>query len=199
MKKYFLFAITLIGLFVLIFHLSQTYSLFESDITDSPSIALARWKIRVGDTYLTSLTTEDEKFDLTSINWSNANHVREGKGAPGSVGSFDVIIDPSTTDTSFLYRIVIDTEVFNKSGIKVTSVSEVGGHEFSLVSENTYQGIAHLKEIKNKEKYDIKIELVWEDNDNEEGNLADYELGSKANTKINLPIHVNVYQYSAKG
>ena len=48
----------------------------------------------------------------------------------------------------------------------------------------------------NKEKYDIKIELVWEDN--EENNSADYELGSRANTKINLPIHINIYQYNSE-
>ncbi len=196
MKKYFLFTLTLMGLFVLIFQISKTYSLFESSITNSADISLASWKIKVGDTYLTSLTSEDEEFDLTSINWSNANHVREGKGAPGSSGSFDVIIDPLTTDTSFLYEIVIDTEIFNESGLKITSVSEVDGHEFSNTGENTYQGIAHLKEIKNKEKYDIKIELVWEDN--EDNNSADYELGSKADTKINLPIHVNIYQYNSK-
>ena len=196
MKKYFLFALTLMGLFVLIFQISKTYSWFESSIIDSADIPLAGWKIKVGDTYLTSLTSEDEEFDLTSINWSNANHVRKGKGAPGSSGSFDVIIDPLTTDTSFLYNIEIDTGILNQSGLKITSIKEINGHEFSNSNENTYQGIAHLKEIKNKEKYDIKIELVWEDN--EENNSADYELGSRANTKINLPIHINIYQYNSE-
>ncbi len=196
MKKYFLFTLTLMGLFVLIFQISKTYSLFESSVIDSADISLASWKIKVGDTYLTSLTSEDEEFDLTSINWSNANHVREGKGAPGSSGSFDVIIDPLTTDTSFLYNIEIDTGILNQSGLKITSIKEINGHEFSNISENTYQGIAHLKEIKNKEKYDIKIELVWEDN--EENNSADYELGSRADTKINLPIHVNISQYNSE-
>ena len=196
MKKYFYSLLTILCFSFLLCQIVKTYSLFESNIDNEVGVSVASWKIKVGDTYITSLSNDDESFDLGSIKWESASHVRDGSGAPGSKGSFDIIINPLTTDTSFLYEIFIDKDKMNNSMIEITSVREVGGHEFFNYSDNTYRGIALLKDIKNKVTYDIRVDLVWKDNG--DNNSSDYALGTLASKRVNLPIKVMVRQYDGK-
>lgn len=191
MKKSLTFVAILL-LFITLLAIKNTYSLFESNGDGIVSENLAKWQIKVGDTYLTTLSKEDEEFNLDNITWSNGTHVKDGKGTPGAKGSFEIVIDPLKTETSFLYYITIDMDSLNNSAITLESVSEKNGYEFIKQDENTYVGLAKLSDIKKKNKYYIDVNLVWNDIDN--NNLSDYELGSKTNT-VKLPIHIKTIQY----
>lgn len=191
MKKSLTFVAILL-LFITLLVIKNTYSLFESNGDGVVSESLAKWQIKVGDTYLTTLSKEDEEFDLSSITWSNGTHVKDGKGTPGANGSFEIVIDPLKTETSFLYYITIDMDSLGNSAISLESVSEKNGYEFIKIDENTYVGLAKLSDIKNKHKYYIDVNLVW--NDIEDNNLSDYELGSKTSS-VKLPIHIKTIQY----
>lgn len=191
-KKIFIILCALVFI-ALCLEVKNVYSLFETNGTDSVSERLATWKIKVNNTYLTTLSEDRKTFDLGSIEWESNGHVKSGKAAPGSVGKFYIEIDPTTTEVSFLYEITFDTSSLNNSEFQIINVSEIHGKNFIRTSENTYVGIVPLKEIRANTKYKIEANVIW--NNKEENNKADYELGSKADMKIDIPVSINVRQY----
>lgn len=193
MKKKIL--IILGGLFFLLLCLEvrNTYSLFETNGEAIVSKKLAKWQIKVNNTYLTTLSEDRNTFSLGSIEWESIDHVKEGKAAPGSKGKFYIEIDPTTTEVSFLYEITLDTSSLNNSEFQITNVREVNDKQLIRISENTYVGIVPLKEIQAKTKYNVEVSVIW--NNNEANNEADYELGSRADLEIDIPVMVEVRQY----
>lgn len=193
MRKKILIILCISLFIILCLEIKNTYSLFETNGEAAVEENLATWKIKVNNTYLTTLTEDRNTFDLGSMNWESQNHVKEGKAAPGSVGTFYIEIDPTTTEVSFLYEITLDTSSLNNTEFQIQSVREVNGKTFIRTNENTYVGIVPLREIQASTKYRVEISVIW--NNKEENNEADYKLGSMANTGINLPIKIEARQY----
>lgn len=193
MRKKILIILCISLFIILCLEIKNTYSLFETNGEAVVEENLATWKIKVNNTYLTTLTEDRNSFDLGSMNWESQNHVKEGKAAPGSVGTFYIEIDPTTTEVSFLYEITLDTSSLNNTEFQIQSVREVNGKTFIRTNENTYVGIVPLREIQASTKYRVEISVIW--NNKEENNEADYKLGSMANTGINLPIKIEARQY----
>ena len=193
MRKKILIILCGIIFIILCLEVKNTYSLFETDGEATASKNLAKWQIKVNNTYITTLSEERNTFSLGSIEWESKGHVKEGKAAPGSVGKFYIEIDPTTTEVSFIYEITLDTSSLNNSEFQISSVAEVNGKSFIRTSENTYVGIVPLNEIKTNTKYKVEVNIVW--NNNEENNEADYKLGSKADIEIDIPVSVLVRQY----
>lgn len=193
MRKKILIILCISLFIILCLEIKNTYSLFETNGEAVVEENLATWKIKVNNTYLTTLTEDRNTFDLGSMNWESQNHVKEGKAAPGSVGTFYIEIDPTTTEVSFLYEITLDTSSLNNTEFQIQSVREVNGKTFIRTNENTYVGIVPLREIQASTKYRVEISVIW--NNKEENNEADYKLGSMANTGINLPIKIEARQY----
>ena len=193
MRKKILIILCISLFIILCLEIKNTYSLFETNGEAVVEENLATWKIKVNNTYLTTLTEDRNTFDLGSMNWESQNHVKEGKAAPGSVGTFYIEIDPTTTEVSFLYEITLDTSSLNNTEFQIQSVREVNGKTFIRTNENTYVGIVPLREIQASTRYRVEISVIW--NNKEENNEADYKLGSMANTGINLPIKIEARQY----
>lgn len=193
MKKKILIILCASVLILLCLEVKNTYSLFETNGTGVASEKLAKWQIKVNNTYVTTLTEDRNTFNLGSIEWENQGHVKVGKAAPGSVGKFYIEIDPTNTEVSFLYELTLDTSSLNNSEFQITNVKEVNGKTFLRTSENTYVGIVPLNEIQTSTKYKIEVNVIW--NNKEENNKADYELGSRADLEIDIPVTVVVRQY----
>lgn len=193
MGKKFLIILCVSLLIILCLEVKNTYSLFETDGEATVSEQLATWKIKVNNTYLTTLTEDRNTFDLGNMEWESQNHVKEGKAAPGSIGKFYIEIDPTTTEVSFLYEITLDISSLNNSELQIQDVKELNGKNLIRTKENTYVGIVPLKEIQTGNKYKIEVSVIW--NNKEENNEADYALGSKGNEKINIPVVIETRQY----
>ena len=193
MKKRVLIILCISFFVILCLEVKNTYSLFETNGSAVVDKNLANWQIKVNNTYLNTLSEDKKTFSLGSILWDSKNHVKEGKAAPGSVGMFYIEIDPTATEVSFLYEITFDTSSLNNSEFEISSVREVNGKQFIRISENTYVGIVPLREIKTNTKYKVKVDVTW--NNNDDNNEADYELGSKADLEIDIPVSVTARQY----
>ncbi|MCI6265674.1 MAG: hypothetical protein MR598_02360 [Erysipelotrichaceae bacterium] len=193
MKKTFLIILCTIFLILLCLEVQKTYSLFETNGTAVAGEPLAKWQIKVNNTYLTTLTEDRNTFSLGSINWENQGHVKTGKAAPGSVGKFYIEIDPCQTEVSFLYEITLDLSKLENSEFQISEVKEVNGKNLIRTGEYTYVGIIPLTEIQANTKHKVEVSVVW--NNKEENNEADYELGSRADLEIDIPVTVVARQY----
>ena len=193
MKKHILIVLCVVSVIALIIQITYTYSLFETDRDAVIVTPLAKWNVLVNNTNVTYNLSQDNSFSLGGINWQSGNHVREGKAAPGSVGTFEINIDPTDTEVSFLYEITIDTSELLDEEFYIASVSESGNHEFIRTGENTYVGIARLSDNQNGSIYHVEISIAW--NNNEENNNQDYQLGILANETVNIPVSLNFIQY----
>lgn len=194
-KRITVIGATLIAV-ILFIELFYTYSLFETNKQIPVSSDLAKWHVKVNNTMVTGTATSVNTFNMGSINWNSGGHVRSGKAAPGSIGSIEIEIDPTDTQVSFAYEITINTSSLENNEFKITSVSETNGKEFIQTGENTYVGIARLADNTNGQKYNIEINVTW--NNNENNNTSDYELGKKAEIEVNLPISINITQYTGE-
>ena len=192
-KRITVIGVTLIAV-ILFIALYYTYSLFETNKEITVSSDIAKWNVKVNNTMVTGGGTTAATFNLGSINWSSGGHVRSGKAAPGSTGNFTIEIDPTNTDVSFTYELTIDTSSLENDEFIISRVRETNGNEFIRTGENTYVGIARLNNNKNGRKYNVEINITW--NNNEENNSSDYELGKKAELEVNIPVSLNIEQYT---
>ena len=110
MKKQIVYAILVVVLIIVstISLTVYTYSLFESDATVSTTNDTAKWNIKVNNNMVTSLSPSQNEINIGSIQWNSGGHVRSGKAAPGSVGSFEILLDPTDTQVSFIYELEMD-------------------------------------------------------------------------------------------
>lgn len=174
----------------------KTYSLFETNGAGEATSSLAKWQIKVNNSDVTTLTEKNNAFVLGSIDWGNQTHVKAGKAAPGSIGSFDIFVNPFGTEVAFLYELTFDLAGLTNTEFGISSVLEVNGKELVRTGENTYTGIARLSDIQNNTIYHVQVKVAW--NNNELNNEADYDLGSKANQEVYIPVKVMVRQYEGE-
>ena len=192
-KKILLIIACVLSVCMLIISTIRTYALFESTGTGEASSRLANWKIKINNTNIVNLTETNRTFNLGSVNWTNQNHVKAGKGAPGSIGTLHIIIDPDDTEVSFTYELTFDLTALNNSEFQIHSISETSGETLIRTGENTYTGIAYLNDIQNNKEYDIEIQFIW--NNSVLNDEDDYELGRRAGEDINIPIAIRAKQY----
>lgn len=171
-----------------------TYALFQTNKPVPTSNDLAKWNIKVNDAMVTGSGSNQNTFTIGSISWQSGGHVRPGKAAPGSTGSFEIEIDPTDTQVSFFYTLSVDLTGLDNDEFVISSVSETNGNTFIRTGENTYVGIAYLGDNVNGQKYNILINLTWYNDDN--NNEADYELGSRADLGVNVPVEIVFTQYT---
>ena len=194
MKKHILVILCVFSSMFLLRQIIYTYSLFETERETVVAPPIAKWNVLVNNTLLTNNYGQQNTFDLGSISWNSGGHVRQGRAAPGSVGTFEIEIDPTDTEVSFLYELVIDMSLLNNDRIVIQSVTEEDGHEFVRTGEYTYVGIARYSDISDGDTYNIDIDIIW--NNDESNNHNDYELGKRAEDVVSVPVSINIVQYT---
>ena len=195
--KRVLWVVFILMIGVVFLEVKNTYSLFETDSTISVSSELANWNVKINDSYITDLTTESNTIELGEISWDSMGHVVSGKAAPGSIGKFNIEIDPTDTEVSFVYELVIDLSSLDNNEFFIEYVNEINDYELVRTGENTYSSIVTLKEIESGIKHNIEVGLRW--NNNEDNNMSDYELGSSVIEGIDIPISISLRQYTGEG
>ena len=196
MKKHILIVLCVVSVVLLFIQITYTYSLFETDRDAVIFSPIAKWNIMVNDSFVTSDTTQENSFRLGGVDWSSGNHVREGKAAPGSVGTFEINIDPTDTEVSFLYEITIDTSDFLNEEFYISGVRELNSEEFVRTGEATYVGVARLSDIQNGKIYHVEIDISW--NNNDSNNDKDYQLGISAEEEVTIPVSLRFIQYTGE-
>lgn len=188
-KVFVIIFLLIIILATIIYAIISTYATFRSEFSGEMKLENATWRILVNKTDISSSTVKN--FTIDTINVDESQGVEPGKLAPGLRGNFNILIDPTDTDVSIKYEIKIDTSNLNTTNIEVESVEETNiGNKLVLTGVNSYTGIIHLDDIKNGITQNIKINLIWaEDGD------QDINVGGIPNNKIQIPVQIKFTQY----
>ena len=188
MNKKRLYLICFIFLLVTIFTIVDSYGLFESDNTLSVDNNIARWNVLINGSDI----KYNDTFVVDKVNLIDNENVQSGKIAPGSLGYFDIVIDPSDTDTAIRYDVTFDFSSLNNK-VVVSSIEEVYSGNLIRTDLNTYSKVITLDDIKNNAVNTVRIYIKWDNN--EEDNDTDSEIGSIINNHISIPVTVSASQY----
>ena len=187
-KKRITFLVVLSILLLVIFFSTYSYALFESDITGNVETNVASWKIKINNDLVSE--GQESEFVIDSINYTQTDsNVRSGKFAPGIEGYYDLIIDPTDTEVSIKYSIIIDD--FETENLKVDRLELLSGG--TLTAEgNTYTNIIPLND---HTPQTIRFYLIWTDLNTKESNIEDSKIGVRDNPDVKIPVTVNLIQY----
>ena len=184
--------LTIIAFAISIYYIVTVYAVFYSEATGTVESDLAKWNIFINGTNISSGVTEE--FTMSVFNVENNANIETGKIAPGLRGNFIISINPVDTEVSVRYDISIDTSYLEDKKITLVSVEETGtSNTITKTGENTYTGVMLRKNIKNNYKNDIKITFYWKND--EANNEQDTSIGTTFNSKLQVPVVVNVIQY----
>lgn len=186
MNKKILYFICGLCLSMTIFMVIDSYGLFESKNVLNVDSNIAKWNVFINGTDI----KKNETFVVDKINLINNDNVLEGKMAPGSKGYFDIVIDPTDTDTSIRYDISFDFSSLNDK-IVVSGIEEITSGNLVRTGKNTYSKVITLNEIKNGITNIIRVYIKWDNSDDE----SDSAIGSVINNFINVPVTIAAYQY----
>ena len=190
--KKFLIILTLIMFVVTIYKISSTYALLQSQTESVISKEIGKWNIKINENDITNGLSQEIVIDNFKM-VTNSN-VKDGKIAPGTSGTLDLILDPVDTDVSVRFDVSFN-KISQAEQIKLISIEKVDGNTNLIkTAESTYSGVMGLSEITNKTAaVTIRIEIGWEND--EANNEIDTKIGTAQTLDLEIPIEINVCQY----
>lgn len=184
MKKELLLSFFLF-LICLIIYLSETFGLFEVNRTIPIESDLAKWQILVN---AKEIVGKDKEFVVDEINWTSNENIKEGKAAPGLKAYFDIIIDPSGTETAIEIELI---SLFKENLLPNIYIEKVLLNNEELIPENEiYKTIVSLDDVLDGKKTTFRVFIYWENNDDIQEN--DYVGIDKT---LDLPMKLKILQY----
>lgn len=183
-----LICLCVVSVLVAIYIVTSTYGLFESQTSLIVDEDIAKWEILVNDTNIVTNNT----FTVDSINIVENDNVLDGKMAPGTLGYFDIEINPSLSDVSIRYDISFDFDDL-LSDFTVEDIEEINGNSLIRTDENVYTGYILLDDVKDGVTNTVRVYIQWANSD--DNNEEDSVIGTTTDNSISIPITVNVMQY----
>ena len=187
MKK-FLIVLCFIFFCLTIHTIRTSFGLFESNYDEDDDLTIAKWNIKVNNE---NLNGNENTFHVDNITYLNNSNVDADRFAPGVVGTFLLVIDPSDTEVSFKYDLSIDLSDNEYSQIKIDSIEGTSGTTLDY-NEGVYSRVFSLSEIEANKKDTIKVTFSWENSD--ENNESDSLLGQSDGT-FDIPVNIKFTQY----
>ncbi len=168
----------------------HSYGLFETEGVAVTEQSLGKWIIKINDV---DITGTQKDIDVDNFYYEDSNVVEGNKIAPGRKGYVDLILDPSETDVSVLYKIAFDFSKLENQAI-TASIEDMTGGNIIRTGENEYTGVIKLEDIKKGVTNTIRVNVIWENK--EENNEVDSEIGQTVDATIKIPVSINVSQYT---
>ena len=186
-KKRFILFLAIASLFFSMNMVQKTYAKYVTTSNGEANLNIARWDIVVNDEHIKN--KEELSADITPQYAENPN-VAEGVIAPGSIGYFDITIDPTNTDVSFDFEISIDNEESDVTDLKLLKYYIDSEDNIKDAEEN--EVISDSININDKKAKTVRIYVIWDESINETmDNIKDSEVGhdsenKKASVNVNL-------------
>lgn len=180
MKK-ILTILFLIMLIISFFQITSMYALYKEQIQGEYATLLGAWKIKVNETDVTS-TGQVETFTIANdqLGYVDSDYIQAGKIAPNGQAYFDIVIDPSQTDVSIIYKIDIDTKALSTTNTDIElidAIEFVSGenyfgqgddgqtnkttNEISIKEENSYTSVIPVNMITQGYKNYVRLYFKW--------------------------------------
>lgn len=140
----------------------NTYSKYFTKIDGEGNAEIARWSFRANNT-----STVMEKIQLNNV--YNTNILKNKTIAPGTNGSFDIILDATGADVAIDYAVTFDNLVNKPTNMKFTYSNKTSDTLKGL--EDVLKGRIALNDARTKT---LTIKWSW-----------DYQTGTTAEEKAN--------------
>lgn len=140
----------------------NTYSKYFTKIDGEGNVKIARWSFRANNT-----STVMEKIQLNNV--YNTNILKNKTIAPGTNGSFDIILDATGADVAIDYAVTFDNLVNKPTNMKFTYGDKTSDTLKGL--EDVLKGRIALNDARTKT---LTIKWSW-----------DYQTGTTAEEKAN--------------
>lgn len=189
MKKK-LWLLFIVSLFILCNYVVKTYALFESNMEGELQNEIGHWNIKLNDILMS--TSKEQTITINSFTYDESENTKSGYISPGSSGYFDLILDTTDTDVAVEYNISIDLDNIENENISL-DVSVIGGSKIENSSVGVYSGILTLQDIASNPQIVLRVTINW--NNVVEYDDTDTELGMQVDSKLTVPIKINVEQY----
>ncbi len=185
------FTIIAIALLVfIVFEIYNVYALLYSQVETDVSLQLGKWNIKVNNTDVTN--DESKSYTIDTINLMNSQNVKEGKIAPGTKGNFQITIDPTYTQVSFRFDIIINSEESN-SVLTILTIKSDEDIKIIRTGKNIYSGVVPLSSIEAGKKINLYMEFEWVND--ETLNQRDTNLVAISNQTQGIPMIIEFSQY----
>lgn len=189
MKKC-LWLLSIVSLLVLGSCIAKTYALFESNLDGTVNNPIGKWNIKLNDILVSS--SEEKIITIDKFIYDNNDMVRDGYIAPGSSGYFDLILDTTGTEVAIKYNIAVDLDKIENENITL-DVKAMNGVAVASADSGGYSGVLSLDDINNNAQIILRLMINW--NNDIDYDSTDTELGIKLDSKLEVPIKINVEQY----
>ena len=160
-KAAFIFLFFAIGCF---FYLSSksTYTSYESNITGKVNANTAGIHLSInGFDVMNSGEVLDNRIILENTTWEST-HTREKKISPGSSGTIDLEVDPTSSDVAILYEFRFVDKVIDEE--KLLNFGTIVSDDTSFVKTgvDTYTGVFTLDDINDGKKANIHVDFYFD-------------------------------------
>lgn len=193
-KGFHVFAFLFICIILLgaLYYIPITYAKYRKKVNGSVNFEMASWHILVNGEDVVG------KKELTSKivpAFPGDEYTKENVIAPGVVGYYDIIIDPSGTDVSFDYTIVSespsDSSVLDLVTLGYVLNPVTGNEEITPVDATGITGsLEH-----NAAALTIRVFVEWDDSEtNIMDNAQDTQVAADANSKAYLNVTLTFTQ-----
>ena len=191
-KAAFIFLFFAIGCF---FYLSSksTYTSYESNITGKVNANTAGIHLSInGFDVMNSGEVLDNRIILENTTWEST-HTREKKISPGSSGTIDLEVDPSSSDVAILYEFRFVDKVIDEE--KLLNFGTIVSDDTSFVKTgvDTYTGLFTLDDINNGKKANIHVDFYFDYLNDIEGITEDNQVFDDL-----FEIHFHAIQYKGE-
>jgi len=173
--------ITLIISIFLLFAVTRTFGLLETVGGASADLDVADWIIKVDGNTI----NENQIVYLNNLSFNGNDNVEEGYFAPGTVGTYSLVLDTTRANVSLDYTFTVSSDIFtDHDNITFTLTS----NDLNMTYSNgVYTGTILLSD---PQIYHIDLNLLWHEDGNHDA--LDSEL---INLDVPINIDVNLIQH----
>lgn len=139
------------------------------------------------------------------LGYVESEYIKDGKIAPGGQAYFDIVIDPSNTDVSIIYKIETTSNERIPAKFEITNAEsyfkkdgETGQitNDTKYIGENSYTSVIPVTKINEGYKNYIRLYFKWVNV--EANNETDSALAEIENAKLSVPLKITLKQYTGE-
>lgn len=175
-----------------LYYIPTTYAKYRKKVNGSVNFDMASWHILVNDEDIVGKTQLTNKIIPA---FPGDEYTKENVIAPGVVGYYDIIIDPSATDVSFDYTILSESPSDSSVLDLVTLgyvLNPVTGNE--AITPVDAGGITGTLEH-NSSALTVRVFVEWDDSDtNIMDNVQDTQVAADSTSKAYLNVTLTFTQ-----
>lgn len=190
-KNTLIIILTFFSLILCIFFIQETYAKYLTSTTEKTELKIARWKILVNNSDIRD--NGSASATITPIFDKNDN-IAENIIAPTSTGYFDLIIDSSAADVSFMYQIEVTSNENSPVKDLIATDYKINDNAKITLTEENKTIIGSVLQLDNITTTTIRVFIKWEDGETAKMNNEEDTQATKSNETAKLDIKLKFTQ-----